>query len=327
MRSEAISRFRREFGREPSWVGEAPGRVNLIGEHVDYLGGLVLPAAIDRWTAVAGGPNPEWDVRSEVPGGLPYVMAVGEELGAGPQAVAIASGVPPAAGVSSSAALLVAVAAGLAPDAGGMEMALLCRRAEHIATGVGVGVMDQVASALGVEGHALLVDCAALTVRPLPFPETLSIAVLDSGVRRRLADTPYEDRRRTAQAALAAANRPLGEMDAASAPAELKHSVSETDRVRRFAAALEAGRVDELGPLLDESHASLRDDLRVSTPEVDAVVGAARSAPGCTGARVMGAGFGGSVLALVAAGHRDAFLAAMAVPGFICRTASGPFAR
>ena len=183
----------------PSWHGRAPGRVNLIGEHVDYLGGLVLPAAIDRYTEVSGLPSADWSVSSETAGGLPYVRAIGEELRSEPQSVAVSSQVPVGAGVSSSAALLVAVAAGLRPELDGREAALACQRAEQRATGVQVGVMDQFASALGRRGHALLLDCATLEFELVPFPDELVIAVIDSGEHRTLADTPYNQRKHEAE--------------------------------------------------------------------------------------------------------------------------------
>ena len=295
-----------------AWTGRAPGRVNLIGEHVDYLGGTVLPAAVDRFTTVLGCPARDWSLESDVPGGLPYVRAVGEELGAPPQALRMTSDVPPGSGLSSSAALLVAVAAGLRPDMDGAEAALACQRAEQRATGVQVGVMDQFAAALGRRGHALLLDCGTLEHRLVPFPEDLVIAVVDSGIHRSLAGTPYNQRRREAEAGM---------------PRRRRHVESELTRVRSFAAALEAGDRAALGELLRASHCSLRDDFEVSTPAVDALVERAWVAPGCLGARIMGAGFGGSVLALLQAGAEAGFEAVVRAPVRFCLTADGAYAR
>jgi galactokinase len=296
-----------------AWTGRAPGRVNLIGEHVDYLGGTVLPAAVDRFTTVTGAPADRWSVESDVPGGLPYAEAVGEELGAPPQAVQVSSDVPPGSGLSSSAALLVAVAAGLRPDMDGAEAALACQRAEQRATGVQVGVMDQFAAALGRRGHALLLDCGTLAHRLVPFPDDLVIAVIDSGVHRSLADTPYNQRRREAEQGM---------------PKRRRHVESELRRVDAFADALARDDRPALGELLRASHRSLRDDFEVSTPAVDALVERCWAAPGCLGARIMGAGFGGSVLALLAAGAERAFQAALdGAPVQVCRTADGAYAR
>lgn len=313
--------------RNRPWSGRAPGRVNLIGEHVDYLGGLVIPAAVERYTEVVGRESDEWSVTSDVDGGLAYVRAVGEALGASPQAVTVTSDVPPGSGLSSSAALLVAVAAGLGPDLDGTTAARLCQKAEQKATGVRVGIMDQFASALGRRGFALLLDCGTLEYSELPFPYDVLIAVVDSGVRRRLADTPYNQRRREAERAVAAAGMPVGLIEDPGDDRRLRHVVTEIRRVRDFADALKAGDREWMGKLLDESHASLRDDFEVSTPEVEALVDKVRSAPGCLGARIMGAGFGGSVVALVDLDGAERFKAAIDAPLQICGTGDGAFIR
>lgn len=295
------------------WTGRAPGRVNLIGEHVDYVGGTVLPCAVDRYLVASGGPARDWEVRSSVPGGVRYLRALGERLGVEPQAIEVESDVPAGAGMSSSAALLVAIAAGLRPDLDGVEAAVTCQQAEQAATGVMVGIMDQFASALGRAGHAILLDCATLRHRYVPFPESLSIAVVDSGVTRNLADTPYNERRREAEARV---------------PKRMRHIESELDRVQEFATAMERGDAGRMGALLRASHVSLRDDFEVSTAGVDAIVSRCWEAPGCVGARIMGAGFGGSILALVRRGEEGAFAAALAgLRTFVCRTADGPYAR
>jgi galactokinase len=297
---------------DAQWSGRAPGRVNLIGEHVDYLGGLVLPAAVNRFTEVSGRAAGEWSVESDVPGGLEYVRAIGEELGAEPQDVHVTSQVPPSAGISSSAALLVAVAAGLKPEMDGRDAALACQRAEQRATGVQVGVMDQFASALGRRGCALLLDCATLDYELVPFPDEVAIAVIDSGEQRNLADTPYNQRRREAES---------------GDPKRMRHVNSEIARVRAFAAALHARDFTRMGQLVKESHQSLRDDFEVSTANVDALVARADAIDGCYGARIMGAGFGGSILALVDREKAKEFVTLMERPVLICATADGAFAK
>ena len=147
---DAARAFRASFAAEAEWRGQAPGRVNLIGEHVDYSGGLVLPVAIDRGLAVAGAPAPAWDVRSGTPGGEAYLEALAAVLGRAPQRVAITGDLPAAAGLSSSAALLVAAArAWLGDGADGVEAARVCRRAEQRATGVQVCAVDRLSCGLG----------------------------------------------------------------------------------------------------------------------------------------------------------------------------------
>jgi galactokinase len=284
--------------------------VNLIGEHVDYMGGVVLPAAVDRHTEVTGHAAPDWAVRSNIQGGLAYVRAVGEELGLAPQSVEVTSEVPPAAGISSSAALLVAVAVGLRPEMDGKEASLACQRAEQRATGVQVGVMDQFASALGQRGHALLLDCTTLEYEAVPFPDELAIAVIDSGEHRSLAATPYNERRREAES---------------GDPKRRRHVDSEIARVHAFVNALRERDFNELGRLLKLSHESLRDDFEVSTPRVDALVEQAWASAGCYGARIMGAGFGGSILALVERDQTKAFATAIGRPVLFCATADGAY--
>ena len=292
------------------WHGRAPGRVNLIGEHVDYLGGVVLPVAVDRHTDVSGHPSADWSMKSRVKGGLTYLRAMGEELDVEPQMVTVQSNIPSGSGLSSSAALLVAIAAGLKPEMDGAQAALACQRAEQRATGVQVGVMDQFASALGRRGHALLLDCGTLEYRAVPFPDELMIAVIDSGEHRSLAHTPYNERRREAEA---------------GQPNRRRHVVSEIARVHEFVDALDNRDFDRLGRLLMESHRSLRDDFEVSTPHVDALVEKAWAVPGCFGARIMGAGFGGSILALIQRGTQSALAAAVQRPVIVCTTADGAF--
>jgi galactokinase len=296
--------------RPRAWHGRAPGRVNLIGEHVDYLGGVVLPAAVDRHTRVSGRGARDWTIESKVGGGLKYLRAIGIELDTPPQAVVVESDVPPGSGLSSSAALLVAIAAGLRPKLGGVEAALACQRAEQRATGVHVGVMDQFASALGRRGHALLLDCSTLDYQTVPFPDELVIAVIDSGEHRNLAETPYNERRREAEA---------------RDPKRMRHVDSEIARVHAFVDALKEHRFERLGVLLKESHQSLRDDFEVSTPNIDALVERAWGVEGCLGARIMGAGFGGSILALIERGRETAFAEAMKREVIFCATADGAF--
>jgi len=279
---------------------------------VDYLGGVVLPAAVNRHTEVTGRPSAEWAVESRVKGGVAYLRAIGEELGVQPQGVRVRSEIPSGSGLSSSAALLVAVASGLKPEMDGREAALACQRAEQRATGVQVGVMDQFASALGRRGHALLLDCGTLEYRMVPFPDELDIAVIDSGEHRSLARTPYNQRRREAEA---------------GQPNRRRHVDSEIARVHAFVDALERDDFTRLGNLLKESHRSLRDDFEVSTPHVDALVEKAWAAKGCFGARIMGAGFGGSILALIERGSESDLKAAVEQPVIVCSTADGAFAR
>jgi galactokinase len=272
----------------------APGRVNLIGEHTDYAGGLVLPVAIDRYVTVVAERAP--DVRLD---GSPLVDAVVAELDAlGRSAVGLAgrveSDVPQGAGLGSSAALEVAVAAALCEVAGfslePLALADACRRAEERAVGVPCGIMDQAAATLARAGHALFLDCGALEYEHIPLPEDIALIAIDSGVRRRLGESAYARRRAEVEA---------------GHPKRLRHVESENERVLGAVEALRRGDAVELGRILLEGHRSLRDDFGVSLRELDAIVERAMSA-GALGARLTGAGFGGCVLALTAAERAEA---------------------
>jgi galactokinase len=287
----------------------APGRVNLIGDHTDYNDGFVLPLAIDRdcrivGTTTAGVLEVRWAQGGDE-NSLRIANAVREELGASEGLdVEVSSTVPVGAGLSSSAALAVAFAvafreaAGLALDA--RQLAQACRRAETAATGVPVGIMDQLASATGLRGHALLIDCRSLEITPVPIPDELAVLVCDSGTPRHLAGSAYAERRSACEAAAARIGVPALRDATAEQVADdprARHVVSENARVLAAADALARGSLAELGRLMLESHASLRDDYEVSTPELDALVDLF-VASGAAGARLTGAGFGGCVVAV-----------------------------
>jgi galactokinase len=307
----------------------APGRVNLIGDHTDYTGGLAMPMAIHLGTTVSfapGGTTVSFTSEAEdtpvevplpavgVPAGLPrwgrYVAAVVAELqprcgGAG----RVTTTLPVGAGLSSSAALELAVALVLGFADEPRELALLCQRAEQAAVGVPCGLMDQLTSAQGVEGHALLLDCGRGTFDAVPLPREVEVVAVHSGVARTLAGSAYAERRRSCQEA---ASR-IGPLRAASV-ADLdglhddllarraRHVITENRRVAAFAEALGAGELGEAGRLMTESHRSLQRDFEVSTPALDALVSELSATDGVYGARLTGAGFGGCVVALTAPG-------------------------
>jgi galactokinase len=323
-------------------AARAPGRVNLIGDHTDYTGGLVLPMAIDLGTAVTGERGGDRIVltSADEPGAVDvertndkpnavepswgrYVAGVVSQL----RPVegfrgSVSTTVPVGAGLSSSAALEVAVALALGFEGTALELAQLCQRAEQVATGVPCGIMDQLASAAGVAGHALRIDCATYDVEPVPLPEGIDVVVVHSGEARRLADSAYAERRMQCEEAMRRIG-PLREATAADVDGiddptvrrRARHVVTENERVAAFADALRDGRLDLLGELLLASHASLRDDFEVSTPRLDAVVEELAATPGVLGARLTGAGFGGCVVAVAEPGT--------AIDGWYVRAADG----
>jgi len=305
----------------------APGRVNLIGDHTDYNDGFVLPLALDLECVVRAKRAGRVRVRSleiageidlpadgsaeprEVDGwgryaaGVLRVLAERGRPAAGIDAT-VSSTVPAGSGLSSSAALEVALALALCDAAGfellPLELALACQEAEQVATGVPCGIMDQLASIAGHAGHALLIDCRELTVDPIPLPPELALIVVHSGMPRELALSAYAERRADCEAAAArlglAALRDATPEQVSDDP-RARHVVSENARVLEAARALRVGAVERLGRLLSQSHASLRKDFEVSTPELDLLAGTLKAA-GAYGARLTGAGFGGCVVAI-----------------------------
>jgi galactokinase len=313
----------------PTVVAYAPGRVNLIGDHTDHAGGLALPMAVDLGTTVTGTTGGRAVVvTSDAEGGTADVpLDVGDPAAATPAWARYVAGVvaevrpsvglrgrvrttlPVGAGLASSAALEVAVALALGADHGPDELARLAQRAEHRATGVPTGLMDQLTATSAVAGHALLVDFADGSHTTVAVPDDLEVLVVHSGEARALERTGYAERRD--QVASAAArigplrDRPVGDADAiadAVLRRRARHVIAENARVVTMAEALAAGDARAAGALMVESHAGLRDDLEVSTPALDALVDALLALRGVHGARLTGAGFGGCVVALAEPG-------------------------
>jgi galactokinase len=279
--------------------------VNLIGDHTDYASAtVVLRSASEPEMATV--PLSVAAPASVTPGWARYVAGVVAEVrpATGFEGT-VSTTLPVGAGLSSSAALELAVALALGFEGSARELALLCQRAEQVASGVPCGVMDQLTSACGREGHALLLDFASGSIREVEIPDDVEVWVVHSGEARQLAGSAYAERRGACEAAAALVG-PLGAatVDAVDALADpvlrrrARHVVTECERVRRFADALGAGDLAGAGRLMDESHASLRDDFEVSTPALDARCARLRAIPGVFGARLTGAGFGGCCVAL-----------------------------
>ncbi|MCG6921433.1 MAG: galactokinase [Acidobacteria bacterium] len=349
----ARDRFTQAFGAEPSpKIAVAPGRVNLIGEHTDYNDGFVLPMAIGRSIVLVFRPRGDralrgcsvaYDETKELdldalapPGGsdwLSYVAGVAwafatEGLVVPGLDVVVDGDVPLGAGLSSSAALEMATARALA-DAAALEwdpvrMARLGQKAENQYVGMNCGIMDQFASAVSRAGHALLLDCRSLDTRPVPLPEEAAVVVMDTGARRSLAGSAYNDRRAACERVVAHLRgldpgvRALRDVtlelleDAKDDldPTDLmraRHVVPENARPVHMADALQVGRLEQAGRLMNDSHSSLRDLYEVSCEELDLITDIARGQASCFGARMTGAGFGGCAVALVKAAETGPF--------------------
>jgi galactokinase len=306
----------------------APGRVNLIGDHTDYTGGLVFPMAIDRGTTVDYSPGGDSiQLRSDAEDGdvditLPftgdastvrprwgtYVAAMAAEIGVTTGLIGdVTSDIPAGAGLSSSAALECAIGLALGFDGTPTDLALAARRAEHAATGVPTGIMDQLCIAAAQAGHATMIDCHTLVVTQVPVPTDIDV-VVRFVAHRTLVGSAYADR----VAECARAEDVLGPLrtatvdDVAAHAAELgdipmrraRHVVTENQRVREFATALERGDYVRAGALMTDSHESLRADFETSTPTMDAAVARLLGTPGVFGARMTGGGFGGCIVAI-----------------------------
>ena len=303
----------------------APGRVNLIGEHTDYTGGLVFPMAINRGTTLTytaadgviqltsdGAPGAlaillpfDGEANAVEPHWGSYIAAMSAELGA-TQGLRghIVSDIPAGAGLSSSAALECAIGLALGFDGTPLELSQAAQRAEHRATGVPTGIMDQLSIAAGVAGHATLIDCHSLSVTPHVVPDDLDV-VVKFIVHRTLEGSEYADRVAECQRAedeiwpLRLAT--LDDVERVTddvARRRARHVVNENQRVRDFTAALAGGNYTTAGRIMTEGHASLRDDFNVSTPQMDAAVEAINATPGVFGTRMTGGGFGGCIVAI-----------------------------
>lgn len=339
--------FINEFGAPPTFIVRAPGRVNLIGEHTDYNDGFVMPLAIDRAALIALRPRPDnkvvarsldMDDRREFaldnlqqppkPEWIDYLVGVAWSLQARGHALrgwegVVSGDVPIGAGLSSSAALELAAARAFHCVSDfeweAKAMALACQRAENEWLGVNCGIMDQMISASGLADRALLIDCRSLETESAPLPAGTAVVILDTGTRRGLVDSKYNERREQCEAAARhfgiAALRDISSAEFAKRAHELdelsraraRHVITENERTLRARDAMRAGDAPALGQLMIESHISLRDDFEVSSPALDAVVNCANAAESCFGARMTGAGFGGCAVALVAVAGAPAF--------------------
>lgn len=326
--------FSDHFGRGPAVRVSAPGRINLIGEHVDYNGGWVLPIAtpqrafvnlarrdddrVHAFSVELGEEQYRLGHEKRGRGWVDYVQGITHTLGAlgvkhGGFDLWIHSQVPVGAGLSSSAALEVALLRGLRDlwdlTLSDLELAILAQRSENSFVGANVGIMDQLAASFGTEKTATLIDTATLELKPVALPEGVWLLVIDSGFKHDLTAGDYNQRRQECEAAAAAlgvkalcslTSADLPRVQGLSAPfsRRARHAITENERVHAAVRAIEEKDVVRLGQLINASHDSLRDDFQVSLPAIDQLVEIARGEPGVLGARLTGGGFGGAVLVL-----------------------------
>ncbi|MBU6260134.1 MAG: galactokinase [Burkholderiales bacterium] len=343
MQARVLGQFRASHGGAPALVVQAPGRVNLIGEHTDYNDGYVLPCAIGYRTLVAARPRADTLVRVAAAdcGGavdsfdladdpLPHAAAPWADYVRGMAwamrdaghalrgaDLAIAGDVPQGSGLSSSASLQVAVGQAFKSLQGldaldPTALARLAQRAENDFVGCRCGIMDQLISARGVAGHALLIDCRSLEATPVPLPRDVAVLIVESRISRGLVDSEYNRRREQCEAAArhcsvaALRDLDLASLEAGAAGLEAttlrraRHVVTENARTLAAAQALAAGDLDRVGRLMAASHASMRDDFEITLPAIDRLVDILANTIGTAGgARMTGGGFGGCVVALL----------------------------
>jgi galactokinase len=327
--------FQQHFGREPAVVADAPGRVNLIGEHTDYNGGFVLPIAIPQRTRVELAPRADATVRvwtdaaslagefvvgqeRPVRGWLDYVQGVTQQLAKaghrlGGFEACVTSRVPVGSGLSSSAALTVALMRALRQafslTLDDVAIARTGQLAENEFVGARVGIMDPMAASLADERQALFLDSRTLTFERVPLPAALDLIVINSGVAHDHSAGDYNTRRAECERACASLGiTQLRDLEVADLPKlgplpdplrqRARHVVTENGRVLEAVAAMRAGDLARLGGLFYASHASMRDDYAVSVKEVDLLVELGRAEKDVIGARLTGGGFGGSVVML-----------------------------
>ena len=346
-RERVLKVFEEEYGNAPEYLVQAPGRVNLIGEHTDYNDGYVLPLAIDRavWIALSAIPEPEIRLNSlDFDQGISVPFDRALTRGEGwPEYLkgliniykksklelfgwkgVMAGNVPIGAGLSSSAALELALTRAFGTvghwNWNPSQMASICQLAENEWVGMNCGIMDQMISASGRAGHVLLLDCRSLKTIHVPLPETVRVVILDTDTRRGLVDSAYNERRSQCESVAsyfgvkALRDVSIEELEGSKAkldPLEFRrarHVIRENGRVLDCTEALRLGNLDRVGELMIASHISLRDDFEVSSEALDLIAECARKAQGCYGARMTGAGFGGCAMALVNTKSIDAFV-------------------
>ena len=346
--------FKQQFNVDPEVICYAPGRVNLLGDHTDYNDGFVLPAAIDVGTTIAASRRDDSQVvafaegystevdcfslenitfsqaemwRNYVRGTLKCLRETNSDFGG--VNLAIVGNVPQGAGLSSSASFEMAILKTIVDlyrlDLEGVAAALLGQRAENEFVGCNCGIMDQLVSSLGLEGHAMLLDCRSLTYEDAPIPAGMVILVVNSNVQRGLVDSEYNARRQQCEEVVrvldvrALRDVSLEQLNEAGNLSEeqyrrARHVITENARTVAAMTAMQASDIKTLGSLMGQSHDSLRDDYEVTTKELDGLVSIIKGVIGdAGGVRMTGGGFGGCVVALIPADLESAVIAAVGV--------------